>query len=80
MNLKDEYLNNINIIKDKEYKVFGAFLNNNTHVGDIYLHNENDNYIIKNIKIIENQKNLINGLFNYIYSVARVNKIKNIIN
>ena len=77
ININDEYLNNI--IKDKEYKVFGAFLNNNNLVGYISLQKENDNYIIKNIKILENQKNLMYGLFNYIYAVARVNKIKNII-
>jgi len=77
LNLNDEYLKNI--IKDKEYKVYGAFLNNNILVGYISLQKENDNYSIKNIKIIENQKNLMYGLFNYIYAVARVNKIKNII-
>ena len=34
---------------------------------------------IKNIEIIENENNLVYGLFNYVYAFARTNKMKKII-
>lgn len=76
-NLNDEYLkDNIN---NKDISIFGAFLNNQTLIGYISLQKTNEDFVVKNIKIIENKENLIYGLFNYAYAFARVIKIKNII-
>ena len=77
INLNDEYINNN--AKNEEIKICGAFLNNDNLIGYISAKKENDNYIIDNLKIILQQENLVYGLFNYIYAVARVNKIKNIL-
>ena len=76
INLNDDYLKNN--IKNNEMKNFGAFYNN-TLVGYISLYKQNENYEIKMIKIIENKNNVVYGLFNYAYAIARSNKIKKII-
>ena len=73
----DEYLKDN--IKKNDIIIFGAFYNNDTLIGYISLQKINENYVIKNIKIIDNKDNLMYGLFNYSYAVARVNKIKNIL-
>ena len=75
-NLNDDYLKNN--IKNNKMKKFGAFYNN-TLVGYISLYKQNENYEIKMIKIIENKNNVVYGLFNYAYAIARSNKIKKII-
>ena len=77
IDILDEYLKNN--IKNKEYKIFGGFLNNNNLIGYISLIKENENYIFKHLKIIDKKENLVYGLFNYVYAVARVNEIKKII-
>ena len=76
INLNDDYLKNN--IKNNEMKNFGAFYNN-TLVGYISLYKQNENYEIKMIKIIENKNNVVYGLFNYAYAIAKSNKIKKII-
>jgi predicted acetyltransferase len=76
-NLNDEYLKNN--IKNSDYIILGALLNNTNLIGYISLQKINEDYVIKNINIIENKDNLMYGLFNYAYAVARVNKIKNIL-
>ena len=75
--ISDEYLKNN--IKNNEYKIFGGFLNNNILIGYISLVKENENYIFKHLKIIDKKENLVYGLFNYVYAVARVNEIKKIL-
>ena len=75
--LNDEYLKNN--VKNDRIRVFGGYLNNTTLLGYISLEQSNDIYEIKHLNIIENKSNLIFGLFNYSYAIARVNKIKNIL-
>ena len=77
INLNDEYLKNN--IKNSDYIILGALLNNTNLVGYISLQKINENYAVKNINIIENKDNLMYGLFNYAYALGRVNKIKNIL-
>ena len=77
IDISDEYLKNN--LKNKEYKIFGGFLNNNILIGYISLVKDNENYTFKYLKIIDKRENLFYGLFNYAYAVARVNEIKNII-
>ena len=72
----DEYLKNN--IKNEEIKIFGAYLNIYTFIGYIALQKVNEDYEIKKINIFENKENLAYGMFNYVYAIARVNKIKNI--
>ena len=77
-NIKDdEYLKNN--IKNKEIKIFGAFLDNSELIGYIALQKNNEDYEVKNITIIKNNPNLVYGLFNYAYAVSRVDKINNIL-
>ena len=75
-NLNDDYLKNN--IKNNKMKKFGAFYNN-TLVGYISLYKQNENYEIKMMGVIENKNNVVYGLFNYAYAIARSNKIKKII-
>ena len=75
--LNDEHLNNN--IKNRDYIILGALLNNTNLIGYISLQKISENYAVKNINIIENKDNLMYGLFNYAYALARVNKIKNIL-
>ena len=65
-------------MKNNEWKFFGAFYNNDTLIGYISV-KQNEIFEIKNIEIIENENNLVYGLFNYVYAFARTNKIKKII-
>ena len=73
----DEYIKNN--IKNDEIKIFGAFLNNSKLIGYFAVQKKNEEFEIKKIKIIESKENLIYGLFNYIYAVARTMKMKEII-
>ena len=73
----DEYIKNN--IKNDEIKIFGAFLDNSNLIGYIAAQKQNEKFEIKTIKIIENKTNLIYGLFNYTYAVARTMKMKEII-
>ena len=73
----DEYIKNN--IKNDEIKLFGAFLDNSNLIGYIVAQKQKEKFEIKTIKIIENKTNLIYGLFNYIYAVARTMKMKEII-
>ena len=77
IDIDDEYITNN--IKNDEIKIFGAFLNNSKLIGYISVQKQNEKFEIKTIKIIENRENLMYGLFNYIYAVARTMKMKEII-
>ena len=77
IDIDDEYIRNN--IKSDEIKIFGAFLNNSKLIGYISVQKQNEKFEIKTIKIIENRENLMYGLFNYIYAVARTMKMKEII-
>ena len=73
----DEYIKNN--VKNDEIKIYGGFLNNESLIGYISVEKKDENYTIKKINFIEKRDNLAYGLFNYVYAVARVNKIKNIL-
>ena len=77
IDIDDEYITNN--IKNDEIKIFGAFLNNSKLIGYISVQKQNEKFENKTIKIIENRENLMYGLFNYIYAVARTMKMKEII-